>query len=312
MSIKVISSGLLSTIQDKGRFGVMKNGFSQNGAMDAFSMQTANLLVGNCLNCAVIEMTVMGITVEFTKDYVVALSGGDFSPKINEKGIDTNRAYFVKAGDVLKTEYCKNGMRCYLAVSGGINVPFVMKSRSTNLKSSIGGYFGRTLKDGDIIETDKYNLPVDDIEKRFTEPFHYDDEIKVRAVAGPEDYMFTEKDMKTFFSAQYTVTNESDRMGIRLDGPTLEGKGGMDIISNAIAFGSVQIPKNGKPIILMADHQTTGGYAKAATVISADLPLLAQAKPGSKITFVRVTAKEAEKAAKKQQKYFDKLFYKFA
>lgn len=311
MSIKIIKPGMLSTVQDLGRFGVMKSGFTQSGAMDVRSVKKANRLAGNALGCAVIEMTMTGITAEFTSDCCFALSGGDFGAVLNGKPIRTNKAYRAASGSLLEMGYAKTGIRSYLAVSGGISVEPVMGSRSTNLKSAVGGFCGRKLMTNDILETgsDNFVLPFDEIDKWELEEDKYPNKITARAVPGPQDFMFTKEDIKTFFSSEYTVTPQSDRMGIRLEGPAMAGIDGMDIISDGIVFGSVQIPKNGKPIILMADHQTTGGYAKIATVISTDLPLLAQARPKDKIKFQQVTVSEAERLAKKEKEYFDNLFF---
>lgn len=310
MSFEILNAGPLSTVQDLGRFGVMKNGFTQSGAMDQRSAKLANLLVNNDMDCAVIEMTLMGITARFDGDYIIAVTGGDFGPALNDVPVKVNKAYRVKHGDVLKMGYAKSGVRAYLAVSGGVNVPPVMNSRSTNLKSAIGGYKGRKLMNGDVVEvfdTDVSGLRINNAELA---PYDYSHDITVRAVLGPQDEMFTDGDIKSFFSTAYKVTPQADRMGIRLDGKALQSKNGVDILSDGIVFGSVQIPKNGMPIVLMADHQTTGGYAKIATVISVDLPLLAQAKPGDVIRFEQVTVKEAEKSAKRESKFYNKLrFY---
>lgn len=305
MSIKIINAGMLSTIQDGGRFGVMKYGFTQSGAMDSKAMSTANILVGNEPECAVIETTLLGITAEFTENTVIALSGGDFSAAINGTPIKRNKAYAVNAGDTLAMSYAKSGVRGYLAVSGGFDVPEVMGSRSTNLKSQIGGFFGRKLAAGDIINT--FAPIITDTTGRELPEETYENSITLRAVLGPQDYMFTDEDIKTFFSCEYKITQQADRMGIRLDGEPLKGKGSMDIVSDGIVFGSVQVPKNGMPIILAADRQTTGGYAKIATVISADRHLIAQARPGGTIKFAQVSVKEAQKIAKQEQKALKKL-----
>lgn len=304
--IKIKNGGALSTIQDKGRFNVMRYGFTQCGVMDSFSSRTANALVGNDSFAPVIEMTMLGITAEFTEDYVIAVSGGAFDIRLNNKSIKTNKAYSVKSGDILSVGVCRNGMRCYLAVGGIIKAENVMGSVSTDMKSAIGGYKGRKLKSGDELEILSKHIP-DNIEKRELEPFTFDKKTDVRVVLGPQDDMFTDDDFKRFFNQQYTVTKDIDRMGIRLYGIPLKAKDGMDIISDSICFGSIQVPKSGQPIILMADHQTTGGYAKIATVISADLPKLAQVRQGDKICFKQVSVKDAEKLEKKQNKYFDKL-----
>lgn len=305
MSIKIINAGMLSTIQDGGRFGVMKYGFTQSGSMDSKAMATANILVGNEPECAVIETTLLGITGEFTENTVIALSGGDFSAAINGTPIKRNKAYAVNAGDTLAMSYAKSGVRGYLAVSGGFDVPEVMGSRSTNLKSQIGGFFGRKLAAGDIIKT--FAPVITDAAGRELPEETYENSITLRAVLGPQDYMFTNEDIKTFFSCEYKITQQADRMGIRLDGEPLKGKGSMDIVSDSIVFGSVQVPKNGMPIILAADRQTTGGYAKIATIISADRHLIAQARPGGTIKFAQVSVKEAQKIAKQEQKALKKL-----
>lgn len=305
MSIKIINAGMLSTIQDGGRFGVMKYGFTQSGAMDSKAMSTANILVGNEPECAVIETTLLGITAEFTENTVIALSGGDFSAAINGTPIKRNKAYAVNAGDTLAISYAKSGVRGYLAVSGGFDVPEVMGSRSTNLKSQIGGFFGRKLAAGDIINT--FAPIITDTTGRELPEETYENSITLRAVLGPQDYMFTDEDINTFFSCEYKITQQADRMGIRLDGEPLKGKGSMDIVSDGIVFGSVQVPKNGMPIILAADRQTTGGYAKIATIISADRHLIAQARPGGTVKFAQVSIKEAQKIAKQEQKALKKL-----
>ncbi len=311
MSVEILDAGLLSTVQDLGRFNVMKSGFSQNGVMDAYSAKIANRLVGNSLNCAVIEMTMTGVTAYFSDDYIICLSGADMGAKINEMPIKTNKAYKVKRGDLLKCGYAKNGVRGYFAVSGGIDVPKVMGSRSTDLKCGFGGFEGRKLMKGDVLETgcENFEIPPESLKKWQVKPSEYKSEIKVRAVAGPQDFMFSDDEIRDFFSTSWIVTNQSDRMGIRLDGDAVESENGVDIISDGIVFGSVQVPKNGKPIILMADHQTTGGYAKIATVISVDLPLLAQARPDTIVRFSKVSASKAQVLARKEKKFFDKLFF---
>lgn len=303
--IEIINGGMLSTIQDSGRFGVMKNGFTQSGAMDAHSMKTVNALCGNALDAPVVEMTMLGITARFTDTHVFCLSGGDFQPKLNGTPIENNKPYKASSGDLLQLGVAKSGMRCYLGVSGGIDVPVVMGSSSTNIKLAIGGFEGRKLKAGDKLSVGK-SVGTPDLSK--SAPLcDYPDHVKIRVVLGPQDDMFTDTDIAFFTKQIYTVTPDLDRMGIRLCGIALKGKDGMDIISDGITFGSVQIARSGMPIILMADHQTAGGYAKIATVISADLPRLAQVRPYNKIMFETVSLKQAEKEAKREKKFFEKL-----
>lgn len=305
--IEIISAGMLSTIQDLGRFSVMKDGFTQSGVMDAYSTKIANKLCKNDVNAPVIEMTMLGITAKFTDEHIFAISGGIFDISLNNKLIKTNKAYVAKKGDILSIKGVKQGLRCYLAVAGGFDVPLFMGSASTNLKINVGGFEGRKLKAGDILKIGKAGK-IKNIEKRELSENTYDKIIKARVVLGPQDDMFCENDLALFSKQQYTVTSDIDRMGIRLWGIALRGKEKLEIISDAITFGSIQITNSGMPIVLMADHQTTGGYAKIATVISADLPKLAQAKPGDKIIFEIVDVNTAEKIAIKQKKYLDKLF----
>lgn len=305
--IEIISAGMLSTIQDLGRFGVMKDGFTQSGVMDAYSTRLANKLCGNDANAPVIEMTMLGITAKFTEEHIFAISGGRFDISLNNKPIRTNKAYSAKAGDVLSIKAAKQGLRCYLAVAGGFDVPLFMGSASTNLKINVGGFDGRKLKAGDTVKVGKASK-LKNIEKRELAENTYDRIVKIRVVLGPQEDMFSENDLALFSNQRYTVTSDFDRMGIRLWGIALRGKEKLEIISDAITFGSIQITNSGMPIILMADHQTTGGYAKIATVISADLPKLAQVKSNDKINFEIIDVDTAEKIANKQKKYIDRLF----
>lgn len=305
--IEIISAGMLSTVQDLGRFKVMKNGFTQSGVMDAYSTKIANKLCKNDINAPVVEMTMLGITAKFKGEHIFAISGGIFDVSLNNKPVRTNKAYIAKDGDVLSIKGAKQGLRCYLAVAGGFDVPLFMGSASTNLKINVGGFNGRKLKAGDILKIGKADK-IKNIEKRELPENTYNNPVRVRVVLGPQDDMFSENDLMLFSKQQYTVTCDLDRMGIRLWGIALRGKEKLEIISDAITFGSIQITNSGMPIILMADHQTTGGYAKIATVISADLPKLAQVKPNDKISFEIIDIDTAEKIAIKQKKFIDKLF----
>lgn len=305
--IEIISAGMLSTVQDLGRFKVMKNGFTQSGVMDAYSTKIANKLCKNDINASVIEMTMLGITAKFRGEHIFAISGGIFDVSLNNKPVRTNKAYIAKDGDVLSIKGAKQGLRCYLAVAGGFDVPLFMGSASTNLKINVGGFNGRKLKAGDILKIGKADK-IKNIEKRELPENTYNNPVRVRVVLGPQDDMFSENDLMLFSKQQYTVTSDLDRMGIRLWGIALRGKEKLEIISDAITFGSIQITNSGMPIILMADHQTTGGYAKIATVISADLPKLAQVKPNDKISFEIIDIDTAEKIAIRQKKFIDKLF----
>lgn len=306
--IEIITPGLLTTVQDFGRVGVMKNGFTQNGAMDRYSMTVANRLCGNCDSAPVLEMTVLGVTARFTQDTVVCVSGADFGAKINDKPIKRNKAYKINKGDILSMGTAKSGMRAYLAVAGGIVGEYVFGSASTNLKFAFGGHFGKKLQSGDVLSIGTGAFPLGEIDKWEIPESEYSKDAQLRVVLGPQNEMFTNEDIRLFLSQEYEVTAQSDRMGIRLSGEPLKSKNGMDIISDGIVFGSVQVPNSGEPIILMADHQTTGGYAKIATVISVDLPRASQLLAGNTVRFKSVTVEEAEQEAKKQKRFFDNLY----
>lgn len=305
MSIQILSPGPLTTVQDLGRYGYMKDGFGASGVMDARAASIANLLVGNDRNSAVLEMTWMGITAKVMDRAVIAFAGGDFAPKINGIPVPMLCALSVLPGDEISVGFAVSGCRCYLAVRGGFDVPVVMGSRSTNIKCHLGGFEGRKLAAGDILPVipvslfSEKELPC---RKLSYLPYFENGRCSVRAVPGPEDTRFSADAQHIFFTEEYTVTPASDRMGMRLDGAPVLSERGVDIISGGIAAGSVQIPPNGKPIILLADRQTTGGYAKIATVITADIPILAQTKPGDKISFVRCSLKEAQNAARREEK----------
>ncbi len=306
--IEIITPGLLTTVQDFGRVGVMKNGFTQDGVMDRYSMTVANRLCGNCDCAPVLEMTVLGITAKFTESAIICLSGADFGAKLNESAIRTNKSYKVNSGDILSMGTAKNGMRSYLAVSGGIVGEYVFGSASTNLKFGFGGHCGRKLRGGDVLAVGVGAFSLENIEKWEIPENQYDKNATLRVVLGPQDGMFSDEDIRLFLSQKYEVTAQSDRMGIRLSGEPLKSKNGMDIISDGIVFGSIQIPNSGEPIILMADHQTTGGYAKIATVISVDLPRAAQLSAGDSVKFESVSVKEAQQLSKKQKRFFDNLY----
>ncbi len=300
MKIRINFAGPLTTVVDGGRRGYMSAGFSSGGAMDVYSMRVANILVGNDRDEGALEITFMGIEAEFDSDAVIAITGADMSPEVNGTPIPTYEAVSVHAGDVLSMKTAKSGMRAYLAVAGGFEIPKVMGSYSTNLKCGIGGFLGRKLGVGDEIGLRRSARLIG--ERKAKKENGFSKEITLRVILGPQDDYFTDKGISDFLCREYTVSEKSDRMGVRLSGEAVENKSGVDIISDAIAMGSVQIPASGEPIIMMADRQTTGGYAKIATVISADLGLLAQARPGSSVSFKAVSYREAVKALKRQEK----------
>ena len=301
MGIKFANGGFITTIQDMGRTGYQEFGVPAAGVMDTLSFRKANILVGNDENEAALEVTLMGPMFTFTSDNIIAVTGGDLGAKINGKDIPMYQAILAKKGDTMSFMGIKSGSRAYVAFAGGLDIPVVMGSKSTHMKSNLGGFEGRKLGPGDEIEftapkttlpnMSRRVLPADDFSKASCE---------LRVILGPQDDCFTEKGIQTFLSSTYTLTNEADRMGLRFEGEKIEHKNGGDIITDGISFGAVQVPSHGQPIVMMADHQTTGGYTKIAGVISVDLPKAAQLKPGCKVTFRAGTVEEAQDALIKE------------
>lgn len=299
MGIVFNKGGLLTTVQDYGRMGYQNQGFHVCGIMDRHAFWAANLLVDNTDRDALLEFTIMGPTLYFTTDTVICITGGDFDPKLNGEPIPMYRAVEVHKGDELAMGFCKSGTWGYIAFAGGLDVPLVMGSRSTDLKCQLGGYKGRKIMDGDEIDfvTSVKTLP--NMKDRHIEKFEYDaDEVEVRVTMGPQDDYFTEEGIKTFLSNAYTVTHQCDRMGYRLEGAEIEhNEKGADIISDGIAKGAIQVPSHGQPIIMLSDRQTTGGYTKIANVISTDIPALVQCKYPQKIRFRAISVEESQKIA---------------
>ncbi len=284
-----------TTIQDLGRYGYQSQGISVSGAMDVRSFKIANLLLDNPENEAELEICLIGPTLKFTSATIIAITGGDFSPTINGKPAPLYTAIYVEKDDVLKFASARTGSRCYVAFSSYLDVPVVMGSRSTNMKSKTGGYHGRPLREDDYVgfRIKRRYLPF--FLSRHLEPQKFDETAEtLRVVMGPQTDMFTRQGLDTFLSGEFTVTSDFDRMGCRLDGPFVSTKNGSDIISDGIAFGAVQVPSHGKPIIMLSDRQTTGGYAKIATVASVDIPKLVQRKTDHKIRFEAITVEEAQ------------------
>jgi len=303
----VLQPGLFTTIQDLGRFGNLKFGVPIAGAMDTFSFIAANLLVANNTNDACLEITLIGPELQALTNAQIALTGGLASPKINGQDVPMWQTLDVKKGDVLSFGKIVKGCRAYLSIRGGINTPLMLGSRSTYVRGKFGGLNGRQLKTGDIIKA----FPKPHLKSHFSMPEElvpqFSGHFKVHVILGPQDDMFTEKGVQTFLSNLYKVTSEADRMGYRLEGPNIEHEAQAEIISDALLPGAVQVPKNGKPIIVMRDAQTTGGYPKIATVISSDVSLLGQAKPEDTIEFSKIILKNAYKITLEYYKLLKKL-----
>lgn len=292
-ALKVLAPGGFTTVQDKGRFGYQQMGIPVCGALDSFAFACANILVGNDENKAVLEMTVMGPAVEILTEMDIALTGARMGMTLNDTPVEQWRSIRVKPGDVVTISQVQSGCRSYLAVSGGINVPRVMNSCSTYVGGKIGGFMGRPLKTGDILETHgaavlskPRAIPDGDIPQ-------YPANVVIRAILGPQEDYFDDG-LTALFDGAYMVTAKADRMGYRLQGKAISIKQGMpkSIVSEPSMPGSIQIPPDEQPIILLVE-QTVGGYAKIATVISSDLSKVAQATPGDMIQFEKIALKTA-------------------
>lgn len=297
MSIEVLHPGLLTTVQDLGRTGYQRFGVPVSGAVDPRSAAIANILAGNADGEAVLECTLLGPQLLFHAPAVIAIAGADLGPALDGAPVENYRALRVRAGQVLRFTGPRCGCRAYLAVTGGLDIPPVMGSRSTYMKARMGGWNGRKLEKGDALPLRAAGAEPRSLEKRSIAPeFRGRAEYTLRVLPGPQDDAFTPAGIETFLSGLYTVTPEFDRMGCRMDGPVIEHSGPADILSDGIAFGAVQVPESGQPIVMLADRQTTGGYTKLANVISADFRILGQLKSGDRVRFVRVTLEAAQEA----------------
>ena len=308
MGIRILKGGMLTTVQDSGRPGYQSQGFGVSGVMDRRSFKIANLLLDNPENEAVLEFTLLGPTLEFTSETIIAITGGDFTPTLNGEPVPSYEAVYVNRGDILKFGSARTGSRGYIAFSSYLDIPVVMGSRCTNLKSQIGGFKGRKLKDEDYIgfRIKRRYLPYFLSRKLKPDDFSAESET-LRVVFGPQDDRFSRQGIETFLTEEYTVTSDFDRMGCRLEGPFIAPKDTTDMISDGIAYGSVQVPSHGKPIVLLSDRQTTGGYPKLATVASVDIPKLVQRKTDHRIHFTAISVEEAQKLYREEEKAYEKM-----
>jgi antagonist of KipI len=297
--LEILSPGALTSVQDLGRYGYGRYGVAPSGALDTFALRIANLLVGNREDQACLETMLLGPGIKILADTLVAVTGGNLSPHRNKQPIEMWRAHLFKKDDILTFKAPISGFRAYIAVAGGIDVPPVMGSRSTNLPSGFGGYRGRPVKKNDFLLSGGScdNLSVAGRGFNLDEIPHYPKKWEIRVIWGPQDDHFPDTSRNLFLSASYKMSPESDRTGIRLQGPVVNRKSDIEesIISEGVILGSIQIPGDGKPIIILGET-VTGGYRKIATVISADLPLLGQIKPGDELQFEAVSEETAYQA----------------
>ncbi|WP_210463063.1 5-oxoprolinase subunit C family protein [Rufibacter roseolus] len=323
MGIKVEKPGLLTTVQDLGRYGFQKQGMVVSGAMDSFALRLAILLAGNPENAAALEITLSGPSLRFQEDSLIALAGANLSPKLNGTPVPNHRPVFVRKDTLLEFGAPVQGCRTYLAVTGGIDVPLVMGSASTYARAGVGGWNGRALQKDDVLLV---NLPTSEQLQHWQEkcpagePFlvsswglsrdllpAYSENPTVRVLPGPEFALFSENAQETFWNSEFKVSPAADRMGYRVEGPVLSLKEPVELLSSAVTFGTVQVTPSGNPIILMAEHQTTGGYPRIGQIISADLPLLAQVRPGAKLRFRQVSLTEAHQLYYRREQTLEHL-----
>lgn len=297
-SMEVLQPGMLTTVQDLGRYGYQEMGITAAGAMDEISFRLANRLVGNDDNAPGLEITLMGPKLKILSEALIAITGAQFPVKLNGKSAPMYKSFIVEEGDILEFGSTSTNMRAYLSINGGFEVPKVLGSASTGLNAKVGGFKGRQLMKNDVLNFSNTKIlesfvgfSVDPKEFLFGwEPNNF------RVVLGPDEDHFGEKGIQTFLSSEYELTDKCDRMACRLSGPTVEhNEKGPGIVSDGIAFGTVQIPGEGYPIVMLKDRQAIGGYTKIATLCTVDAFRFSQMRPGDKVTFSAVSLSEAQK-----------------
>jgi len=307
--IRILNGGMLTTVQDLGRLGYSAYGVSPGGAMDSWAMKIANRLVGNDDGRGGLEITSTGLKIQWRTDALFSITGGDLGAFLNDQPLRPWCAYPAKKGDILGFNKGHWGLRAYLAIAGGFELPKVMGSQSTDLKGKFGGFLGRKLLKGDELSignnTTKDVSPM--IEKEVPENMRgYEDFHVLRVISGPHEDRFTEGGIKEFFRETFHVGQAFDRMGYRLEGKKIDPGDEADILSDGMMFGAIQVPGDGIPIIMGADRQTTGGYRKIAHVISLDLGKLAQKTWKDPVKFKEISLDQAHRELKEREKNWEK------
>ncbi len=301
--LHVLAPGPLSTVQDLGRPGYQRLGVSVSGAADPYALRLGNLLAGNEENAAGVEVALGNAEFEFSAPAVFAVTGADLGAALNGGPVPMWEAVGAAAGDRLSFAGGGTGLRAYVCVAGGIDTPPALGSRATHLAAKLGGVDGRALRAGDELPLgppDSAPAPGRRVPGGLIPG--YGGEVMVRVVPGPQDDRFPRESLETFFESEFTVSDRTDRMGVRLDGPEVPAiDGAHDIVSDAVVTGAIQVPGDGHPIVLLSDRQTTGGYVKLGVVASVDLPLLAQSPPGARVRFRRITVEQAQAAARERE-----------
>ena len=308
--LKVLAPGFHTTVQDLGRIGYQDIGVPVSGALDEVSLRIANGLVGNSPATPGLEILLSGPSLEVTADSVrVAIVGAGASLRVGREDpfvVPAGQSATLPGDEVFQVVAGRHSACCYLAVEGGIAVPLVLGSASTYTRAAIGGLEGRALRRKDVVPLAITRASLGTELRAPALPLAVGEQ-SIRVILGPQQEYFTEEAVTALLNSEFRVSKDADRMGMRLDGPLLQHRAGWDIVSDAIATGSIQVPGSGQPIILLADHQTTGGYPKIATVISADLPVVGRRRSGDAIRFVAVSIETAEGLYREQERWVAEL-----
>ena len=308
--MEVLAPGLQTTVQDAGRFGFGRYGVAASGALDSYALRAANLLVGNPENAACLEIMLLGLRVRALRDVAVAVTGADLQPQCDRRPFVMWRSQILAKGRELSFRGPRSGFRAYLAVGGGYEVPEILGSRSTNLPAGFGGLSGRTLRQKDVLHGGPADahLATAGREMAAGDIPLYTDKWCLRVVPGPQEDHFTDAGLGALLGTPYRVSPQSDRTGVRLDGAPIERRPDVveSIISEGVVAGAIQVPGDGQPIVIL-NETVTGGYRKIATVISADLPLLGQIKPGDSVSFIAVSPAGAAAARREVESKIARL-----
>jgi antagonist of KipI len=319
MSIVVMRPGLLTTIQDRGRRGNCHLGIRPCGVMDPVAARVANLLAGNSEDEAVLELTLLGPTLRFEQATWIGLAGADFQATLEGRLLLNNARHWIDAGGTLELKQAIRGCRAYLAIAGGFVLPSILGSCSTDLRSNWGGVLGRALQAGDVLPSSPTNSTGNSLLQLPTASpsatswsvelpgISAEREHRIPILAGSEQSWFTRASWENLLATPYTITPASDRMGYRLQGEALALEQPRELLSTASLRGNLQVPASGQPILLLADHPTTGGYPVIATAATAAWPILAQAKPGDQLRFVETTRAGARQMLVEQELELKKI-----
>ncbi|EMR04605.1 5-oxoprolinase subunit C family protein [Cesiribacter andamanensis] len=330
MALRVLQSGLQTTVQDCGRRGFQALGMVVSGAMDAVALRLGNLLVGNLPGAAALELTLTGPTLLLEKDQLMALTGAPLRASLGGTPLPLHQPFWAKEGSILRLGALSRGCRSYLSLAGGVSVPPLLGSASTYLRAGLGGFRGRALQADDLLQTgpaEAQTLRLMELLRAKAGPAPWApagwgisgwnrdlplapamaEPLSLRCLPGPEWEVFTAESQQQFWQTPFVLSPQSDRMGCRLQGPALHLQKQAELLSSAVTFGTVQVPPGGQAIVLGADRQTTGGYPRIAQVISADLPILAQARPGTPLHFREVGMAEAQQALMQQEAQLQQL-----